>query len=182
MVSVLAESWTKEVFLEMIRNLDKRTGGDGASLDIILFNGGKRLGYYRYGKQNAFGFNQSFFNNPSVNVAGKIDVIRHEYAHYYDHVTKLDRYVVRSQREKAHGAEWKFACYMLNANPRRCHNEALFKDVRWSEEEIIERYRAEDVKKLDIRGYLSRWNQVPLDEKKASNIVACIKKKTGRVF
>lgn len=56
---------------------------------------------------------------------------------------------------------------------------ALFKDVRWSEEEIIKRYRAEDVKKLDICGYLSRWNQVPLDDEKAYKIAARIKKKNS---
>ena len=174
---LLTTDWSEDMFRGAIRKLDEKTGLDGAKLDIQLFEGGRRLGYYRRGVPGTFGFNLSFFNSLTVNAAEKLDVIRHEYAHYYDFVTKLDTFIVRSKREKVHGADWKFACRMLNANPRSRHNSALFKDINWSAEDIEARYNAEDVRKLDIRSYLKRWNQVPLDEEKTQKIIACIKKK-----
>lgn len=172
---MLIKEWSKELFRGTIRKLDEKTGLNGADLEIVLFSGRRSLGYYSHGASNSFGFNLTFFNNASINIAGKFDMIRHEYAHYYDHTTKLDAYVIRSRREKTHGADWRFACCMLNANPRRCYNATLYKDINWSGKEIEARYNADDVKKLDIRLFLNRWNPVPLDDEISGKISSRIK-------
>lgn len=180
-MSEYTRAWTIEKLREIIRKLDEKTGLNGAALDIVLFKGGRRLGYYRKSKEKSFGFNIKFFNDSATKEAEIVEIVRHEYAHYYDDVTKLENYVMRSPREKSHGADWKWACKMVGSNGRRIHDFSAFKDIMWSVEEAEAKYNAEDIRAFDIQKYLNKWREIPLEEKKGRRILECIKEKNPDV-
>ena len=89
-MSSITKSWAEEDFRKELRRLDemvKRSQGIdlvGAELDIEFSRAGCTLGTY-YPKEKKFKFSLLFFNS-DVPKACAIDVIRHEYAHYYNDV------------------------------------------------------------------------------------------------
>lgn len=174
-MSTLTKIWTEEKIRDIIRHLDEKTGLSGATLPIAFNSYGNLLGYYRYVKPKAFGFNRKFFDDPSTGEAEVIDVIRHEYAHYYVDVANLELFVGHSRREMSHGDDWKWACGMVGADPTRCHNAALFMGKIWSDKDAMAAYNASDIPKCDIIPYLKRWNAVPINVDTAIKINARIK-------
>lgn len=141
-MSTITKNWTEDKIRSIIRKLDEKTGLNGAALPIAFNSYGWFLGHYRYVEPKAFGFNRKFFNDPSTGEAEVIDVIRHEYAHYYVDVAHLERYIGHSRRETSHGDDWKWACKMVGADPTRCHNNSDSIGKKWSLTEAIAAYNA----------------------------------------
>lgn len=113
-MSSVTKNWTEEDFRKELRRLDqyvKKTQGItlvGAELDITYSERAKcTLGVY-YSKEKKFRFSLAFFNS-DVPEACTIDVIRHEYAHYYNDVV--------FGISHGHGAQFKAACRIVGANP-----------------------------------------------------------------
>lgn len=181
-MSTITKAWTEDKIRSVIRKLDEKTGLNGASLPITLSGYGRRLGYYRRTKPNAFGFNRQFFNDPHTKESEVIDVIRHEYAHYYDDIAGLADYIHHSRRETSHGDNWKWACKMVGANPTRYHSAAGFADKNWTTDEAEAACNADDVAKFDILSYLDRWHQIPVDAEIAAKALAHIKERNPDAY
>lgn len=162
-MSTITKTWTEEKIRSIIRKLDEKTGLNGAALPIAFNSYGWFLGHYRYVEPKAFGFNRKFFNDPFTKEAEVIDVIRHEYAHYYVDAANLEYHIGHSCRETSHGTDWKWACKMVGADPMRCHDVSVFTDKDWSPSDAIAAYNADDVVKFDVLTFLHRWNRLPFD-------------------
>ncbi len=167
-MSTITKNWNEDMIRTIIRKLDKKAGLSGSTLSIAFNSYGWFLGHYRHVEPKAFGFNRKFFNNPSTEEAEVIDVIRHEYAHYYVGVAHLEKYIGHSSRETFHGDDWKWACKMVGADPKCCHNDSASIGKKWSLAEAIAAYNADDVTEFDVLAYLNKWHQPPID----SDIVA----------
>lgn len=181
-MSTIAKTWTENKIRSIIRKLDEKTGLNGAALPIKLASHGNALGYYQYAGEKKFGFKPKFINDSETKEAEVIDVIRHEYAHYYVDVTHLERYIGHSRRETSHGDDWKWACKMVGADPTRCHNTATFSDKNWTADEAVAAYNANDVNAFDIFSYLKRWHRVPMDADTASKILVRIKERNPDAY
>lgn len=181
-MSTITKTWTEDKIRSIISKLDEKTGLNGAELPIAFNSYGWFLGHYRYAEPKAFGFNRKFFNNPSTKEAEVIDVIRHEYAHYYVDVANLANYIGHSRRETSHGTDWKWACKMVGANPTRCYNASNYADKKWSFSDAVAAYNADDVAKFDILAYLHRWQQVPVDPETAFKALARIKEQNPNAY
>ncbi len=123
-MSSVTKNWTKEDFRKELRRLDehvRRTQGIdlvGAELDIeVSLNSTRTLGLY-FSKEKKFRFSLPFFNS-DIPEACAIDVIRHEYAHYYAEVV-FGAY--------GHGTQFKKACNIVGANPNT-HYSRKFEDA-----------------------------------------------------
>lgn len=181
-MSTITKIWTEDKIRSIIRKLDEKTGLNGSELPISFKSYGGTLGYYRYVEPKTFGFNRKFFNDPSTGEAEVIDVIRHEYAHYYVDVTHLEKFIGHSRRETSHGDDWKWACKMVGADPTRCHNASDFIGKKWSLAEAVEAYNAADVTKFDVLAYLNKWHQAPVDPETASKTLARIKERNPSAY
>ena len=111
-----------------------------------------------------------------------IDVIRHEYAHYYVDVAHLERYIGHSRRETSHGDDWKWACKMVGADPTRCHNNSDSISKKWSLTDAIAAYNADDVVEFDVLAYLNKWHQAPGDSETASKTLTRIKERNPYAY
>lgn len=169
------KTWTEDKIRAIIRKLDEKTGLNGAELPIAFNSYGWFLGHYHYVEPKACGLNRKFFDDLTTNEAEVIDVIRHEYAHYYVDAANLARYIGHSRRETSHGSDWKWACKMVGADPTRCHNAAIFNDNNWTIDEAMDAYNANDVTSFDILSYLNKWHRVPVDDDTASKALMRIK-------
>lgn len=135
-MSSKTKCWTEEDFRKELRRLDKyvkQTQGIdlvGGELKIEFSEKARHtLGVY-YSRQKKFKFSLAFFNS-DVPEACAIDVIRHEYAHYYNHVV----FGVPG----GHGASFKAACRAVGANPSTYYTKSFEAFARRSEE--IEAYQ-----------------------------------------
>lgn len=130
-MSSITKEWKEEDFRKELRRLDqyvKQTQGIdlvGAELDIEYSERARcTLGMY-YPKEKKFKFSLLFFNS-DVPEACAIDVIRHEYAHYYaDVVLGCDH---------GHGPQFKVACRIVGANPSTYYSRAFEETARKKEE------------------------------------------------
>lgn len=152
-MSTITKTWTEDKIRSIIRKLDEKTGLNGTALPIAFNSYGWFLGHYRHVEPKAFGFNRKFFNDSTTGEAEVIDVIRHEYAHYYVDVAHLERYIGHSRRETSHGDDWKWACKMVGADPTRCHNNSDSISKKWSLTDAIAAYNADDVVEFDVLAY-----------------------------
>lgn len=130
-MSSITKEWTEEDFRSELRRIDahvKRTQGIdlvGSDLDIEYSERAKcTLGMY-YPKEKKFKFSLSFFNS-DVPEACAIDVIRHEYAHYYADVVYGYNH--------GHGSLFKAACRIVGANPSTYYSRAFETSARKREE------------------------------------------------
>lgn len=181
-MSFITKTWTEDKIRFIIRKLDDKTGLNGAALPIRLASHGNALGYYQYVGEKKFGFKSKFINDPNTKEAEVIDVIRHEYAHYYVDVVHLERYIGHSRCETSYGDDWKWACKMVGANPTRCHSAATFSDKNWTEDEAVAAHNANDVQSFDILAYLTRWHRIPVDADKASKTLNRIKERNSNAY
>lgn len=138
-MSSITKNWTEEDFRKELRRLDdyvRRTQGidlAGSELEIIFSQKAKHtLGTY-YSKEKKFKFSLLFFNS-DVPEACAIDVIRHEYAHYYAEV--VYGYL------GGHGAPFKSACRMVGANPSTYYSKSFEESARKKEESDNIRYKS----------------------------------------
>jgi hypothetical protein len=151
--------WTEDKFREAIKNLDKKTGLNGAALKIIIGRGKRVLGSYN--TKGVFRFSSDFFNSPDFLDAAKIDIIRHEYAHYYDDVVNLSFWI--TPVHSIHGNDFKYACLMVGADPLRVYNHTdtdRQANRDFDERDIKAAINADDVLELDIMAYI-RKNGAP---------------------
>lgn len=162
-MSSLTPKWTPEKIRPIIAALDAKTGLHGADLPIAMECYRRYLGFFRY-EPMGFGFNPKFFNASCTDESEVIDVIRHEYAHYYVQATGLGRYFAIPGNVKHHGPDWKWACRMVGANPTRVHRDEDYEGLRLTPEQAQSLYRAEDVPSFDILGYMNRWDALPLKQ------------------
>lgn len=137
-MSSITKNWTEEDFRRELRRLDlhvKKTQGIdlvGSELDIIFSERATRtLGVY-YGKEKKFSFSLQFFNS-DVPEACAIDVIRHEYAHYYNHVV-FGKF--------GHGYHFKVSCQIVGANPNTYYSRSFEKFARKREEVSTKTYNS----------------------------------------
>jgi predicted SprT family Zn-dependent metalloprotease len=127
-LSSITKSWTEEDFRKELRRLDqlvKQSQGIelvGAELDIEFSQAKRTYGMY-YPNGPKFKFSLFFFNS-NVPEACAIDVIRHEYAHYYAHAVF---------GTCAHDSHFKTACRIVGAMPRRCYSKEFEKMAREKE-------------------------------------------------
>ena len=173
-MSTITRIWDENIIRKAIENLDRKTGLRGASIRIDIGGKGQTLGCYRRGDERMFKFKISFFNDNNTEEAEVIDIIRHEYAHYYVDEAKLDKYIGHSRRESSHGRDWKWACKMVGAIPRRCHDSTDFKNVIWTEERARAAYNADDIVECDILSFVNKWKQVPVDKEEGERMLALI--------
>lgn len=138
-MSSLTKIWTEADFRRELRRLDqyvKETQGivlNGGQLPIVYSQRAKcMLGAY-YPGQKMFKFSLLFFNS-DVPEACALDVIRHEYAHYYaDVVFGVNR---------GHGAQFKAACRIVGANPNTYYSKDFEAAAREKEARSAAVYRS----------------------------------------
>ncbi len=119
-----------------LKRLDKITGLKGAELPIKFGNTKHTLGRFCCRDKDSleFYFSNYYFSDDNFPVEGKLDVIRHEYAHYYDYI--LNGY-------SSHGANWKRCCRIVGASPSRLFNQERANS-------ILERREKERLKNLEL--------------------------------
>lgn len=181
-MSTITKNWTEDKIRSIIRKLDEKTGLNGAALPIAFNSYGRFLGHYHHVEPKAFGFNRKFFNDLSTKEAEVIDVIRHEYAHYYVDIANLEKHIGHSRRETSHGSDWKWACRMVGADPTRCHNVDIFNEKNWTIDDAQHAYNADDVTRFDIQRHLNLWGQIPVDPEKEEKIACRIKENNPNAY
>ena len=160
-ISTLTKLWTAEDFRRAIACLDAKTGLHGADLAIRLTQRRSSLGLYFPSKYLQFSL--YFFNDPTFPESAAIDVIRHEYAHLYDDVAQLRRWIPTPASRRHHGPDWKFACEMVGARSERLYDtQASFPQLTRDQADAM--LRAEDVRGLDILAHLRMWDRLPFSE------------------
>ena len=107
-------NWTEARIREELKRLDEITGLDGAKLPISFSNSIRTLGQYCSANGGAFRFSNYYYQNPEWPDEEALDTIRHEYAHYYDHMV---------YGNFGHGATWKQCCRIVGAFPIRCYSD-----------------------------------------------------------
>ena len=106
--------WNEEKIREELKKLDLKTGLSGAELPIRFGKAKSYLGLYYQSNGKGFYFSTYYFENPEFQEESAIDVIRHEYAHYMNHVL-YDGH--------GHNKTWKMCCEVVGATPIRCYSE-----------------------------------------------------------
>ena len=176
-MSTLTAKWTEDRIRYIIRRLDEKTGLKGEELPIIFTYGRCRLGYYRFFPRGseAFGFSLTFMNDPTTPEAAAVDLIRHEYAHYYVDASRLHRYYNSFSYRHGHGCDWQWACKLVKAVPNAIYEKQDFADKNWSVREAEDAYEAKDIPAFNILSYLERWDQAPIDPDNAVKYLASLK-------
>lgn len=166
-MSTLTKNWTEEKFRFVISNLDKKTGLFGAELDIELAEDEDFIAAYcTSGERKYFRFNLSRFNDPNFKEFAAIDVIRHEYAHYYCHVAELKRWIYDNEMGLGgHGKPWEYACKMVEIEPNRYYDDEYYKDKDITEQQAKSLIYAQDIEKIHILKYIEQWKDLPMKEK-----------------
>lgn len=138
-MSSITKNWAEKDFRKELRRLDemvKRSQGIdlvGTELDIEFSRARCTLGTY-YPKEKKFKFSLLFFNS-DVPEAYAIDVIRHEYARYYnDVVFGIDH---------GHGAQFKIACRIVGAHPSTYYSKEFESSARKKEEWDAREYKSD---------------------------------------
>jgi len=103
--------WPEERIREELRRLDRKTGLNGAELPIEFFRGRSLLGQYCCAEDKGFRFSVTYLDDPGWTERSALDLIRHEYAHYMDHM--LNGWVAYP----SHGTRWKAYCSSIGGIP-----------------------------------------------------------------
>ena len=176
-MSVLTEKWTEDKIRYIIRKLDEKTGLNGLALPIRFTRGMCRLGYFRYYPEdkNEFGFSLTFLNDPETPESAAVDLIRHEYAHYYVKASRLHRYYNSFSYRHGHGSDWTWACKLVKAVPNAIYVKSDFADKVWTPEEAQDAYDGKDIPSFKILSYLEKWDQAPIDPDNAVKYLSSLK-------
>ena len=110
----MTTKWNEKSIREEIARLDIKTGLKGAKLPISFSNSKRTVGQYTGYGDGAFRFSNHYFQDPDWPVEAARDVIRHEYAHYMDHIL---------YGGSGHGKSWKRCCVEVGALPVRYYDE-----------------------------------------------------------
>lgn len=126
--------WTESSIRDELSRLDKKTGLKGSLLPISFNNARCTLGLYSSVNGGSFKFSNCYFQDPDWPVEEALDTIRHEYAHYMDHVL---------YGHGGHGSTWKLCCGVVGAMPIRCYNEKradYYRQKHLAEDRLSEHY------------------------------------------
>lgn len=110
----MTAEWNEESIRKEIARLDVKTGLKGARLPISFMNSKRTLGQYLNSDKGAFRFSNHYFKDPDWPAEAALDVIRHEYAHYMNHMF---------YGKSGHGSSWKRCCMETGALPFRYYDE-----------------------------------------------------------
>lgn len=157
-MSALTGEWSVEKIRAVMVHLDRKTGLHGAELPIELGKAVSYLGRYYCGERKSFYFSTHHLNDPAFRESEAIELIRHEYAHYYVDAAGL-RPFFQDGRAYHHGPSWQYACKMVGASGRRVFGQDLLPELTAAE--LVRRFRAEDVRAFDMCGYICMWNRLP---------------------
>lgn len=130
--------WNEAAIRKEFARLDAKTGLKGATLPIIFNNAKCTLGSYNPANGGAFRFSRHYYDDPSWPVEAALDTIRHEYAHYMDHMVYSN---------VGHGATWKKCCIEVGALPIRCYSSERAKyfqdkhEAERKEVEVLDHYK-----------------------------------------
>lgn len=105
--------WNEATIRKEFARLDTKTGLKGATLPITFNNSKRTLGFYSISNGGAFRFSRYYYDDPSWPIEAALDIIRHEYAHYMDHMI---------YGNCGHGTTWKKCCTEIGALPIRCYS------------------------------------------------------------
>ena len=105
--------WNEAAIRRELASLDAKTGLKGAKLPISFGNAKGTLGSYTSANGGAFRFSRHYFDDATWPVEEALDTIRHEYAHYMDHMV---------YGNMGHGVSWKRCCLEVGALPIRCYS------------------------------------------------------------
>lgn len=108
--------WNEAAIRAEMKKLDEQTGLSGAKLPISFDKKKHRLGAYSLENGGEFYFSTYYYDNPDWPEECAIDTIRHEYAHYMDHVL---------YGEVGHGETWKKCCRVVGGLPVRYYYSAM---------------------------------------------------------
>ncbi len=145
-MSSKTRNWTEADFRRELKRIDdlvkekKNIELVGSQLDIEFSKTTRVLALYN-GCQMKFRFSLAFFNS-DVPEACAIDVIRHEYAHYYAHVVL--------GHLGGHGAHFKAACKVVGAVPSTYYTKMFEETERNREDQASKEY----ISKLSIGQYV----------------------------
>lgn len=117
-MSALTGVWSVEKIRAVMVHLDRKTGLHGAELPIEMGKAVSYLGRYYCGERKSFYFSKHHLNDPAFRESEAIELIRHEYAHYYVDAAGL-RPFFQDGRAHHHGPSWQYACKMVGASGRR---------------------------------------------------------------
>lgn len=106
-------NWSEETIRAEMERLDAVTGLSGAKLPIRFNNSKKTLGQYNSADGGSFRFSNYYYHDPDWPIEDAVDTIRHEYAHYMDHVL---------YGKIGHGTSWKQCCMKIRALPIRFYS------------------------------------------------------------
>lgn len=109
--------WSEDRIRAEIARLDRKTGGNGASLPITFSNAKHTLGQFgiidpKGAALMYFRFSHHWFQKPDWPEELALDTIRHEYAHYLNWI----RF-----HGKGHDGTWKQCCRMVGARTERLY-------------------------------------------------------------
>ena len=166
-MSTLTNNWTEEKIRTIITHLDEKTGLEAHKIPILFTNKSRTIIASYYHGDQYFLFNRRFFDDPDFTEGEALDTIRHEYAHYYTDVCNLHNIINPLGNYDSHGEEWKWACSMVNAYPYAIHKMG-YTALTITPSNMDYYVTAQDVKPFDIRGYISKWGQIPPDAKGAA--------------
>ncbi len=104
--------WTEGKIRNVLERLDTKTGLHGKDLPMYFTHSKHTLGMYS--PKGEFYFSDFYFKDPEFPDELALDVIRHEYAHYMDHIL---------YGKIGHGKTWRACCIVVGAAPcRYCGN------------------------------------------------------------
>lgn len=149
-MSALTGEWSVEKIRAVMVHLDRKTGLHGAELPIEMGKAVSYLGRYYCGERKSFYFSTHHLNDPAFRESEAIELIRHEYAHYYVDAAGL-RPFFQDGRAHHHGPSWQYACKMVGASGRRVFGQDLLPELTAAE--LVRRFRAEDVRIRHVRLY-----------------------------
>ncbi len=163
-MSTLTKIWTIEKFKRVLKSLDMKTGLSGAMLDVYFMEDDEAVGCFDFSSDSwCFRFSEKQFNDPNFKELAAIETIRHEYAHYYNHIAKINELLPNCKSSPSgHGEDWAFACKMINIDPNRCYDSSSYDDKDITVEEARNLLMANDVEQINILEYITRWNRLPL--------------------
>lgn len=140
--------WTEAMIREELQRLDALTGLHGNDLPVSFSNSHRTLGCYITvdNQPHEFRFSRVYFESEDFSVHAAYDVIRHEYAHYMNHMLHGE------EMDGRHGEQWKACCRRVGARPSRLYDAAV-NDVHLRKE------RAE-AEALQARQHYLTWMKV----------------------
>lgn len=127
--------WNEEMIRKEFARLDGITGLKGSELPIEFNESERALGSFRIvnNQPASFCFSRKYFESDEFAANSGYEVIRHEYAHYFNFM------IHGSDCGQPHGKKWKACARMVGARPeayfRSSQNEAYLKIEKKAEEE-----------------------------------------------